>query len=213
MLIFIHAVWELIIKVQTTVTHEIPVRNIRVNEIEVDVKIRRIFRPLFPRGGGGERARGTRYEAQYHTDDRPCRIWRDGSRREYQQHDQQWCTSGAACVCVRVWAEASPPRGPRERARISEGAIFETSGRRARDLRSAVVASIITATIVPEFIGISIKAARATVACFLINGVLLSPPREGPQRFRLKVRIVVRFWRRVWAKNIPRVFSSRRIQK
>lgn len=53
----------------------------------------------------------------------------------------------------------APLLGPE--TRISEGAIFETSRRRAGDLRSLVVASIITATIVPEFIGISIKAARA----------------------------------------------------
>lgn len=63
-----------------------------------------------------------------------------------------------------VRARASSLRAAKTRCdapRISEGAIFETSSRRAGDLRSLVVASIITATIVREFIGISIKAARA----------------------------------------------------
>lgn len=59
------------------------------------------------------------------------------------------------CVCASQRTHASPLRYQR----ISEGAIFEVSSRRVGDLRSVVVASIITATIVPEFIGISIKAS------------------------------------------------------
>lgn len=60
-----------------------------------------------------------------------------------------------ACVCASQHTHASPLGYQR----ISEGAIFEMSSRRVWDLRSVIVASIITATIVPEFIGISIKAS------------------------------------------------------
>lgn len=68
------------------------------------------------------------------------------------------------CMCVHQHAQTSPLKP--ECARISEGAIFETSSRRARDLRSVVVASIITATIGSKFIGISIKATRTLVHIF-----------------------------------------------
>lgn len=90
---------------------------------------------------------------RYHTDGRPCRIWRDGSPREYeQQHDQQWCSTVRMCACVRacVWIGCTRSSlllllllilllfflepETRDAPRISEGAIFETSSRRARDL-------------------------------------------------------------------------------
>jgi len=64
-----------------------------------------------------------------------------------------------ACVCAWALCACLSSRESREFARILEGAIFETCSRRAKDLRSVVVASIITATIVSEFIGINIKAA------------------------------------------------------
>jgi len=121
------------------------------------MKIYHIFRPFFPRDDG-ERVRGTRYEVQYHTDGAalPHMARRLSSRvpttRPTMVYERR-------CVCA---SELCRPLllGHLECARISEGAIFEMSSRRARDLRSAVVASIITATIVPVFIGISIKAAR-----------------------------------------------------
>lgn len=49
----------------------------------------------------GERVCGARYEVQYHMDGRPCRIWRDGSPREYQQ----WCIRAVCvpvCVCISM---------------------------------------------------------------------------------------------------------------
>jgi len=108
----------------------------------------------------GERICRARYEVQYHTDRRPCRIWRDGSAREYQQ----WCIRA---VCVYQYMCAYQQHASLlECKQISEGAIFETSSRRVRDLWSVVVASIITATIGSEFIGISIKT---TLVFSLVN--------------------------------------------
>lgn len=109
--------------------------------------------------------RGACYEVQYHTDgglaaygETALRENTDNTTRH--TNNSVLYTSGV-CVCVCISTCARYSSRVRASARISEGAIFEMSSRRAWDLRSVVVASIITATIVPEFIGISINAARA----------------------------------------------------
>lgn len=127
----------------------------------------------------GERVRGARYEIQYRgLTALPHMARRLSSRAPTMVH-----TSLCACACISMH---TPPFEP-ECARISEGAIFETSGRRARDLRSAVVIPIITATIGSEFIGISIKAARTLVHIFcgqrefllFVNSILITSKSEN----------------------------------
>jgi len=69
-------------------------------------------------------------------------------------------------VCVRALACTHVSLQVSQCARISEGTIFETSSRRARDLQLVVVVSIITAVIGSKFIGISIKVTRMLVRIF-----------------------------------------------
>lgn len=121
---------------------------------------------------------------KYHTVRRPCRIWRDGSplSRPTTQHGRQWRTcirDVLACVFVCAHASLRASQRRRDALRISEGAIFEASGCRVGDLRLLVVAPIITATIAPRSIAISIKAAQAFTRIFWSVRV---PPFGDPRR-------------------------------
>jgi len=122
----------------------------------------------------GKRARGARYEA------RTVDLAAYGETALLESTNNNTTNNGVramACVCAPASVHASPLESTRE----SWKEPFSKRAAVVRDLRSAVVASIITATIVPEFIGISIKL-RSERTYFLLNdscSSLVSSVSEG----------------------------------